>query len=78
MKGFGGFKIKNDRVYLKPFLPSAWHRLSFKIRWRGNIINIIVSQNEIKIENLSPEIIPINLFGKDFDIKENDNLIQSI
>ncbi|MEZ4950092.1 MAG: glycoside hydrolase family 65 protein [Saprospiraceae bacterium] len=78
VKGFGGFKIKNDRVYLKPFLPSAWHRLSFKIRWRGNIINIIVSQNEIKIENLSPEIIPINLFGKDFDIKENDNLIQSI
>jgi maltose phosphorylase len=78
VKGFGGFKIKNDRVHLKPFLPSAWHQLSFKIRWRGNIINIIVSQNEIKIENLSPEIIPINLFGKDFDIKENDNLIQSI
>ncbi|MCB0662349.1 MAG: glycoside hydrolase family 65 protein [Saprospiraceae bacterium] len=75
VKGFGGFKVKNDRVYLSPFLPDAWQQLSFKIRWRGSILNIIVSKNQVEIQNLSPDPVPVNLFGKDFDIKENDNLI---
>lgn len=78
VKGFGGFKVKNDRVFLRPFLPEAWQQLSFKIRWRGSVLNIIVSKERVEIQNQSPDMVAVNLFGKDFDIKENDNLIQPI
>ncbi len=65
VKGFGGLRIKEDRLYFNPVLPESWQGYSFRILFRGRILRISVAagQNtEITLEAGEP--IEIGLHDK--------------
>ena len=64
VKGFGGMRVIDGQLYLNPFLPKQWTAYSFKIRWRGSILNIKVTQAGITVENESDEPTSLVLSGK--------------
>ncbi len=74
IKGFGGMRVKEDRVHFNPTIPKNWERLAFKIRWRGQIIDFQATHQNIEIKNHGNQVLPVSVFGKTFDIKENDNI----
>ncbi|MEM1405378.1 MAG: glycoside hydrolase family 65 protein [Bacteroidota bacterium] len=64
VKGFGGMKVKDNSLHFSPFIPDGWSSYSFKIRFRDWLLNISVSQDEVKIENNSETPLSIYLYNK--------------
>ncbi|RLD28858.1 MAG: glycoside hydrolase family 65 protein [Bacteroidetes bacterium] len=50
VEGFGGMRIKNDKLSFKPQIPKQWETYSFKINFRNQIIKVNVCQNETNFE----------------------------
>lgn len=63
VQGFGGFKVKNDQLILNPFIPGEWSSFSFKIVFRGALLNIKVSADEITITNETEVSTPVIIHG---------------
>jgi maltose phosphorylase len=74
VKGFGGMRVYDDMVQFSPFLPAGWKGYAFKVRWRGYYLKVKASRKGTTIVNHSDEEIRLKVFGKEYDIKGNDEL----
>ena len=66
VKGFGGMRVKDGKLFFTPNLPPTWQSVSFKVRFRGAIINLKVSKSEITIVNTGFAAVTTNINGKDY------------
>lgn len=69
VKGFGGMRIENDRLYFRPFLPEQWNGYSFRIRFRNQIIGLKIEKKQIQLYNHSDSAIELFLFDKSYPLK---------
>lgn len=69
VEGFGGMRIRNDRLHLNPVLPEAWNCFSFMIRFRNNLLRVKTSMTGTIIYNLSDKPVPVTINGKEYDVK---------
>ncbi len=76
--GFGGMRIKNNKLHLNPYIPKQWKNYSFKIRFREHLLNIKITKKSIEIFNKSKKDITISVKNKDYKITKKDNLIIEI
>ena len=77
IKGFGGMRIRGGQIYLDPYIPENWTAYSFKIRFRGQILEIRVSQGKVEILNHSNESVNVHLSGDQYSI-EGHNQVEAI
>jgi len=49
--GFGGLRVKNNKLSFAPMVPQQWKSISFKIMFRGNILMVKMAQDSIEIVN---------------------------
>lgn len=49
--GFGGLRIKDDKLSLSPRVPEAWTSVAFKIKFRDNTLTINIVKGQIEIVN---------------------------
>ncbi len=75
VKGFGGMRVKDDKLHLNPFIPKKWKGFAFKIRFRGALLQIKVGQEKTEILNLSDTPVSIILNGKDYALNAVENLV---
>jgi kojibiose phosphorylase len=40
VNGFGGFRVRNGRMTFKPWLPSGWKTIGFRLKWRGTTLSV--------------------------------------
>jgi maltose phosphorylase len=66
IKGFGGQRIIDDKISFAPNLPSQWNSLSFKIKFRENLLQVNMKMDSSEI---------INLAGPQLEIIHNGNNI---
>ncbi len=78
VKGFGGMRVRNDQLEFHPFLPKNWSAYSFKIRFRGSIIEIIVSKEGTTINNHADQAVQIKLNGVEYQVAGNDKIAATI
>ena len=71
IEGFGGMRVKNNAVYFKPRLPKAWKSFSFKINFRGSILELFVSDTESKVTLIAGESVSIFLDGSAISLDQN-------
>ena len=45
--GFGGLRVRDGELVLKPFIPSHWKSFSFKVMFRGSRLNISVKDDNV-------------------------------
>ena len=64
VEGFGGMRIKNNSVYFSPQLPKAWTSFSFKINFRGAILELFISKTESQVTLIEGEPCAVFLNGK--------------
>jgi maltose phosphorylase len=64
VKGFGGMKVLNDKLHLNPFIPKQWSSYSFRIEFRGRVINVRVRRSKTQTLLESGEPIEIILSGE--------------
>jgi len=65
--GFGGMRVRNNKLYLNPILPDGWKGYSFKVNFRGAHLNIEVS-NQVEVTNLSTQSLELEICGKSVNL----------
>ncbi|GAB4395918.1 MAG: glycoside hydrolase family 65 protein [Microscillaceae bacterium] len=53
VQGFGGMRVREGVLHLQPYIPMHWQSYTFKIIFKGALLNVEVSQEKIRIENKS-------------------------
>jgi len=46
VEGFGGMRVKNDKLHFSPKIPKEWKGYSFKINFRNQILKVAVNHDE--------------------------------
>ncbi len=63
VEGFGGMRVKNNELHFDPKLPANWKSLSFKINFRGTVVECQFGE-ENKITQHSVEKVNVKVKGQ--------------
>ena len=69
VEGFGGMRIRDNKLHLNPVIPDAWESFSFKMRFRNNLIEVTTSNSTVTINNLSDKDIPLVIGNRDYSVE---------
>lgn len=64
VEGFGGMRLKNDKLHFSPHIPEKWNAFAFNINFRGNQLNIKVEKDAVYIYNIKGDNIEIFINNK--------------
>ncbi len=67
--GFGGMRVANNVLVLNPFLPKEWKSYAFRIDFRGAHLSLKMEKNNLSISNFSETTVPLEIWGKQFQMK---------
>jgi len=74
VKGFGGMRTNDGKLSFKPFLPEKWDSYSFRINFRGMVLEIKVNKLTVCIENLSDQALTLLLYDQEQYIGGNKKI----
>ena len=69
VKGFGGMRVRDNKVHFSPHLPDQWKSVAFKVGFRGGVMNIKVDKQNITVENLSGSAQEIVIYNDHYSIE---------
>jgi maltose phosphorylase len=69
--GFGGLRVKNDILCFHPLIPKKWKRYSFRINFRGAVIEVIVTKDKVSFTNHSRRNISIKVYEKEYTLEKS-------
>lgn len=59
VKGFGGMRVREGKLHFNPFIPDQWKSYSFKVEFRGRVIQVHVCKGATDIKVISGEPLEI-------------------
>jgi len=59
VEGFGGMRVKDNKLHFEPKIPKEWDAYSFKVNFRDTILKVTISQNESNFELISGDSLEI-------------------
>lgn len=59
VEGFGGMRIKDNKLHFEPKIPKEWDAYSFKVNFRDTILKVTISQNDSNFELISGDSLEI-------------------
>ncbi len=69
--GFGGVRVRNDKLILNPFLPSNWKSYQFRIDFRGAHLSFKKEKEKLTITNFSNVTVDIEAWGNSYTLEQN-------
>ncbi len=69
--GFGGLRSDGDKLCVAPSVPESWGGYSFKISYKGTVIEIKVDKENVFIQTNGNESVYLNVYGNDVEIDSN-------
>ncbi len=74
VKGFGGMRVNDGMVSFRPFIPKKWKAYSFKIRFRGHILEVVVKTGKTQVTNHTGATMTIEVYGEKYTINAGETL----
>ncbi|AMM52468.1 maltose phosphorylase [Rufibacter sp. DG15C] len=71
VQGFGGMRVRDNILHFNPFIPAGWSSYSFKIRFRGHLLNVKVNKEGVEIENQHIQPLSLTIFDQPQTIEAN-------
>jgi maltose phosphorylase len=68
--GFGGLRVRNDKLVFNPLIPDKWKSYCFRIFFRERIIEVQVSKEKITFKNHSSTALSIQVYNNDYMLKK--------
>ena len=65
VNGFGGVRVHGDTLSFQPMLPSHWHRLSFRLRFRGRAIAVTLTGAGLDLQLLEGDNLTVLVDGQE-------------
>ena len=78
VKGFGGMRVHDGELHFDPMIPEQWQGFSYKIRFRGAILEIKVSTNQVEAINHSEKALKINVKGQKYALEAKGSVIAGL
>lgn len=67
--GFAGLRLKESGISLEPSIPENWSDYGFKVKYKGRILDILISHAGVKLELLDGEELNLRLYGETITLK---------
>ncbi len=75
VEGFGGMRVRDGQLAFNPFLPGKWKSFSFKVGFRGALLNVKVSQDGVQIINQSEKELSVKVYQHNYELKANSQVV---
>lgn len=66
--GFGGLRVQQGELVLRPFVPSHWTSFSFKVMFRGARLQVQVTGNNILVTNETETPAAIRIYDTSYTV----------
>jgi hypothetical glycosyl hydrolase len=76
--GFGGIRMVGGRLRIEPKLPKEINQITFPINWKGNLLEIQVNHERLKVKNKGIESITFINRGEEYQLTIDTGIILSI
>lgn len=63
VKGFGGMRVRDNRLHFAPYIPDQWKSYSFRLEFRDHVVRVKVSKEKTETILESGEAIEIIMNG---------------
>lgn len=73
VQGFAGMRYDHDQLKFNPFIPKNWDHYSFKINYRGRLIEVYVDHQEIKLTLIEGQTIDVWVKGEKVTLKKGES-----
>lgn len=78
IKGFGGLKVVDGHLHIRPALPENWKSYSFKVKFRNNVVAVKVNSEEVEISNLKGNNLDIWLNNHKFEVPQESTIVSAV
>lgn len=68
VQGFGGMRVKNDKLFFHPQIPDQWNAFAFNVLFRGNLLNVRVDKKRTIIQNIKGGAIELGVNEQLYEI----------
>ncbi len=65
VKGFGGMRVRDGKLFFTPYIPEHWQSYSFRIEFRGRVLKVKVAKAKTEVALESGDHLEIVLNGKE-------------
>lgn len=76
--GFGGMRSFGDNLCFSPRLPRQLHRLTFKLRYRGRILEVTVTHEQATYALLDGSAVTLSHHGDSFEVHQTHPVTRPI
>jgi maltose phosphorylase len=74
VEGFGGMRVRNDKLIFNPLMPNQWKSYSFKVWYRENVLKVNVSKEKVTIINEEGPSVVVFVYNNDIVISSNSTI----
>lgn len=78
VNGFAGLRCQKSKLRLKPSLPGEWESYSFKVRYRGTLLKIVISRGRAEFTLEEGDTITFYLGSKEITVRKGGRHVESI
>lgn len=69
--GFAGVRQHDDLLKVNPRLPAEWQRIHFRIYWRGQLLQLEITKDLLKITSSGEQTISISSGGNIYQLEDS-------
>lgn len=74
VQGFGGLRVREGELVLRPFIPSHWTSFSFKVMFRGSLLQVNATADSIIVTNESSTPAAIRIYDQSYTVDANSQV----
>ncbi|GGG04824.1 glycoside hydrolase family 65 protein [Paenibacillus aceti] len=74
VQGFGGLRVVDGELVLRPFVPSHWDNFSFKVMFRGSRLKVNVTKDAIQVLNETDTPAAIRVYDASYTVDGNSEI----
>lgn len=74
VEGFGGVRVRDGGLHMRPSLPKRWKSYSFRILFRGAVLCVKVAKDSVEVRNESTQPAVFSVFDKACALDGNSSL----
>jgi maltose phosphorylase len=69
VEGFGGKRVRDRELHINPIIPQQWTAYAFRITFKGNDMEIKVSQKEVHIVSHAKKSVTLFVYGEKISVE---------
>ncbi len=69
VEGFGGKRVYNGELHFNPIIPENWDEYAFRVTFKGNYLEIKISQKQIEILSHANQAVSLFIYNEMLTLK---------